>query len=306
MQEPRDGEWVVGADDAGRTVTAFLRARLATSWRRLEDWVARGKVSVDGTAVRVAGQRLTAGERVALRLEARAPAPAHAVTVVHEDPHVIVIDKPAGMSSVPYDEREEGATALDDIRNAWRRAGRSSRGSLRVVHRIDRGTSGLLVFARTQAAERHLAAQFRAHSVDRRYTCVAHGRVEPSRIESALVADRGDGLRGSARRPGQGRRAVTHVRPVEDLRASTLCEVRLETGKTHQIRIHLAEQGHPLVGERVYVRDFVRDGGVPLDSQRLLLHAATLGFLHPATGLRMHFESALPPDFLAALVRLRT
>ena len=127
------------------------------------------------------------------------------------------------------------------------------------------------------------------------------------RIESALVADRGDGLRGSARRPGEGKRAVTHVTAKQLLAGgrATLCEVRLETGKTHQIRIHLAERGHPLVGERVYIRDFERRaGGTPLPSPRLLLHAATLGFAHPITGARLAFSSEPPPDFTAAAAAL--
>ena len=119
------------------------------------------------------------------------------------------------------------------------------------------------------------------------------------------MTDRGDGLRGSTREPNKGKRAITHVRAVETLHGATLCEVRLETGKTHQIRIHLAESGHPLVGERVYIRDFGNRGGEPLPSARLLLHAATLGFKHPISGVQVRTESPLPPDFLSELARLR-
>jgi 23S rRNA pseudouridine1911/1915/1917 synthase len=127
---------------------------------------------------------------------------------------------------------------------------------LHVVHRIDRATSGLLAFAKSKRAEVGLAAQLRAHTMERMYICVAHGRVTAGRIESNLIADRGDGLRGSTSDPNRGKRAVTHVRVREELRGATLCEISLETGKTHQIRIHLAESGHPLVGEPVYVRDY--------------------------------------------------
>ena len=126
------------------------------------------------------------------------------------------------------------------------------------MHRIDRATSGLLAFAKTKRAEVGLAAQLRAHTMERMYICVAHGVVTPRRIESNLVADRGDGLRGSTTRSDQGKRAITHVAVRAALRGATLCEVRLETGKTHQIRIHLAESGHPLVGEPVYIRDYQR------------------------------------------------
>jgi 23S rRNA pseudouridine1911/1915/1917 synthase len=206
---------------------------------------------------------------------------------------------------VPYEKREQG-TAMDAIRAAWRHAGRKATTTpLLVVHRIDKETSGLLAFAKTKLAERELAALFRAHEVERTYLCVAQGRVRDRRIESMLVTDRGDGLRGSTRRPGQGKRAVTHVRVVEELPLATLCEVRLETGKTHQIRIHLAEDGHPLVGEKVYVRDLLKRGGEPLPASRLLLHAATLGFVHPVTKKQVQLRAEPPEDFSRELKRLR-
>jgi 23S rRNA pseudouridine1911/1915/1917 synthase len=172
---------------------------------------------------------------------------------------------------------------------------------LHVVHRIDRATSGLLAFAKTKRAELGLAAQLRAHTMERMYTCVAHGVVTAGRIESQLVADRGDGLRGSSS-SGQGKRAVTHVVVRDALRGATLCEVRLETGKTHQIRIHLAESGHPLVGETVYIREYA---GPIIASPRLLLHATTLGFAHPVSGERVLLEAPLPPDFTEVVERLK-
>jgi 23S rRNA pseudouridine1911/1915/1917 synthase len=176
---------------------------------------------------------------------------------------------------------------------------------LHVVHRIDRATSGLLAFAKSKRAELGLAAQLRAHTMERMYLCVAHGTVAahgPMRIESNLVVDRGDGLRGSTTDPNRGKRAITHVTVRQQLRGATLCEVRLETGKTHQIRIHLAEAGHPLVGEPVYTRDY---RGTLINSPRLLLHAATLGFEHPITGERVSLSSPLPPDFTAVVERLQ-
>ena len=137
--------------------------------------------------------------------------------------------------------------------------------------------------------------------MERMYICVAHGVVTPGRIESNLVADRGDGLRGSTSHAGQGKRAITHVSVRQALRGATLCEVRLETGKTHQIRIHLAESGHPLVGEPVYIRDYA---GPWIQSPRLMLHAATLGFEHPVTAERVSLSAPLPPDFTSVLDRL--
>src|SRR5262249_20602680 len=126
-------------------------------------------------------------------------------------------------------------------------------GQIRAVHRLDKETSGLVVFARNVEAERHLGGQFRAHSVERTYLAVVRGRAQTARIESGLVRDRGDGRRGSGP-PAEGQHAVTHVRVVEELGDCTLVECRLETGRTHQVRIHLGEAGTPLCGERVYDR----------------------------------------------------
>jgi 23S rRNA pseudouridine1911/1915/1917 synthase len=178
--------------------------------------------------------------------------------------------------------------------------------SVRAVHRLDKDTSGLVVFARTAEAERHLGRQFRAHTIERRYLAVVRGRATPARIESFLVDDRGDGRRGSSLVVGQGKRAVTHVRVVEALGDFTLVECRLETGRTHQVRIHLAEAGTPLCGERVYDRPL---HGAPRPdgsgAARLALHAASLGLEHPATGQRMTWTSPLPPDLRALVKRLR-
>jgi 23S rRNA pseudouridine1911/1915/1917 synthase len=290
-------------------VAASLRACLpGQSWNDLRGLCLSGKVSVNGERELNPARRLAGGETVAWSLTA--PDPRRTATppefsIVYEDGHLIVIEKPQGVSSVPYERRERG-TALDLIREAWRRQGKRAVGTpLYTVHRIDKDTSGLLCFAKTKLAERGLHQVFKHHQADREYIAVAHGQVRPSRIESRLIADRGDGLRGSTRRPYEGQHAVTHVEVIESLRAVTLCRVRLETGRTHQIRIHLAEQGHPLVGETVYLRDHTRAGRALLPTQRLLLHAATLGFNHPVTGEHLHFSSALPPSFEAELQCLR-
>jgi 23S rRNA pseudouridine1911/1915/1917 synthase len=307
--EARDADLVLRAA-GGETLAAALRARLPErSWSAVRRICASGKVSVDGAVTLDPALRLRAGQEVALRWNVRAPEPPGPAgfRLVHEDAHLVIIEKPEGVSSVPY-ERKETGTAMDLVRDAWRRQGRRATVTpLYVVHRIDKDTSGLLCFAKTRLAERGLHHVFQRHLADREYVAVAHGRVPArlARVESWLIPNRGDGLRGSARFGQDGQRAVTHIRVEEALAQATLCRVRLETGRTHQIRIHLSEAGHPLVGETVYIRDYLRAGRSPLPSRRLLLHAATLGFDHPVTGARLHFAADLPPDFVAEVERLR-
>ncbi len=291
--------WI--APPGGVTVSAFVKERADVAWTVAKRHVTTGKVFVDGTCVTDIAHRLAGGEAVELRMGARRPVdPEREGVLVYDDAHVVVIDKPVDVNSVPYEDRETG-TAMDLIRGAWRRLGKQATSvPLHVVHRIDRATSGLLAFAKTKRAEQGMAAQLRAHTMQRTYFCVAHGTMTSRRIESYLVTDRGDGLRGSSS-AGEGKRAVTHVTAVRALRHATLCEVQLETGKTHQIRIHLSEAGHPLVGEEVYIRDY---RGSLLTSSRMMLHAATLGFEHPVTGAWVALASPLPPDFNAVLERL--
>jgi 23S rRNA pseudouridine1911/1915/1917 synthase len=292
--------WTV--DEAGVTLAAFVKAKTGVAWSLAKRQIASGKVFVDGACVTAIEHRLRAGQAIELRSQAPRPHdPEREGVLVYDDAHVVVIDKPSGVNSVPYEDRETG-TAMDLIRGAWRRSGKPATTiALHVVHRIDRATSGLLMFAKSKKAELGLAAQLRAHAMERTYVCVAHGAVTSRRIESFLVEDRGDGLRGSTSRHDQGKRAVTHVEAVQPLLHTTLCRVQLETGKTHQIRIHLSEAGHPLVGEPVYIRDYT---GSIMTSARLMLHAATLGFEHPVTGAHVALTSALPPDFVAVVQRL--
>jgi 23S rRNA pseudouridine1911/1915/1917 synthase len=296
----------INKDAARPTLAAAIKRHIdSLSWERARRLCERGKVTVDGKQVLDPARRLRPGQTVVVDERAPAPEPVIKVTIVYEDAHVVVIDKPAGVSSVPYEKRDTG-TAMDLLRDAWRRGGhKASSTALHVVHRIDKETSGLLAFAKTKLAERTFQALFRAHDVERTYLCVVHGHLSDRRIETRLVEDRGDGLRGSTRRLGQGKRAVTHVRVKEELPRASLCEVRLETGKTHQIRIHLAEGGHPLVGEKVYIRDFGKKGLEPIACPRLLLHAATLGFTHPLTKRKVRLESKLPEDFTRPLSQLR-
>ena len=230
--------------------------------------------------------------------------------LVFLDRDVVVVDKPPGMLSVAYEAGEKD-TLVECTRTLLRRMhGRGFDPGLGVVHRLDKETSGVMVFARTAQAKRILAMRFRAHDIERVYHAIAHGVVAAQRIETRLVLDRGDGIRGSYghfRRPRGGippeaKHSVTHVRPIAPLDGATLVECRLETGRQHQIRIHLSELGHPLVGERVYVRDYA---GRKIEAARTMLHARTLGFDHPRTGQRMSFEREAPEDFSAMLESLQ-
>jgi 23S rRNA pseudouridine1911/1915/1917 synthase len=330
------GEFAAPAD---KTLAAGLREHLPDrSWQQVRELCGSGKVVVDGTVELDPARRLSGGERVAWNMakpDPRRRAATPGFRVVFEDGHLIVIEKPEGVSTVPY-ERKETGTALDLIREAWRRNGkRATTTPLYVVHRIDKDTSGLVCFAKTKLAERGLHHIFKQHLAEREYLAVAQGHVHAGRIESRLIENRGDGLRGSSRRsarpeppdrqgpphrhgraampsrpsrPGwheEGQHAITHVEVVERFPAATLCRVRLETGRTHQIRIHLSEQGNPLVGETVYIRDLLRRGGKPIASKRLLLHAATLGFDHPVTGEKLSFQAELPAEFQTEIEKLR-
>jgi 23S rRNA pseudouridine1911/1915/1917 synthase len=236
-------------------------------------------------------------------------------TLVYADDVVAVVDKPAGLTTMRHAKEaaefgERGQTYLpktlaDELPRLLGRPG------LRPVpvHRIDRDTSGLVAFALTPAAGEHLTRQFRQHSVERRYLALVRGRPVDGRIESVLIRDRGDGRRGSATDPNApgGKRAVTHVRVLEQFSGFALVECRLETGRTHQVRIHLGEANTPLCGERVYDRPVHgRPLADPSGADRPMLHAVRLGFVHPESGRSMHWDQPPPPDFAKLLEMLRS
>jgi len=291
-----------------------LREAYDLSWNQARALVRSGKVTVDGAPRLVIDQLVRPGSAVAVQMNAPRVRPGGggarrltAADVVFCDAQLVVVRKPAGIATIPW--QDEPGPTLDELVRTWLGAKEKRRGVLAplgVVHRLDKETSGLIVFTRTWAAKKSLSSQFRFHTVHRRYLAVVHGHLAARTIRSSLVEDRGDGLRGSARRGQQGGRpAVTHVEPLEtfgragDAEAATLVACRLETGRTHQIRIHLSEAGHPIVGERVYIRGWA---GTPIPAPRLMLHAAELGFTHPVSGGELRFEEPMPDD-MRALVR---
>jgi 23S rRNA pseudouridine1911/1915/1917 synthase len=300
--------FTVAPDEAGQTLASLVRSHLeGTSWNRARELCARGKVSVGGARQLDPTVRLRAGDAVEIDLEARRMEDQGGAAVLFADPHVVVVDKPAGILTVPH-ERDDRDTLIERVARTLRRRDRDAV-DLGAVQRLDKDTSGVIVFARHFAAKRQLQAQFREHSIERVYLGVAHGVVADATYETWLLEDRGDGLRGSYghfRRargpvPPQARRAVTHVRPLAPLRGATLVECRLETGRQHQIRIHLSEAGHPLVGEPVYIRDFA---GPVIGGPRVMLHAHHLGFTHPMTGQPLRIEAPPPRDFADLVARL--
>lgn len=235
--------------------------------------------------------------------------------IVYVDDAVVVVNKPAGLTTMRHKEEaeefgEHGQRFLTKTLGGTLPTllGTPDR-AVTAVHRLDRDTSGLVVFARTRAAGEHLTAQFRKHSTDRRYLALTRGIPKAGRIASVFVPDRGDGRRGSTTDlvAEDGKRAVTHVAVLEQLGAFALVECRLETGRTHQVRIHLGEAGAPLCGESVYDRPL--DGRPYPDGSgagRPMLHAVRLGFTHPETGAAMSWEVEPPEDFQRLLKKLRT
>ncbi len=325
--------FIVEKHEASQTVAAYLRTKLGLPWSKAKQLLERRQVRVAGQPTTDPALRLKAGNRVEVHgfssgsgeKTARPAALKHATPkrempkwhgptpkIIYSDDAIVVVDKPAGLTTMRHPEEraefgERGKhylpVTLADLLPGL--LGSPDRRML-PVHRIDRDTTGLVVFARTRAAERSLNQQFREHSIDRRYFAVVRGRPSLSRMESHLVRDRGDGRRGTSLETGSGQRAVTHVRVIEVLGAFALVECRLETGRTHQVRIHLGEQGTPLCGETVYDRPIagspVPDGS---NAGRPMLHAAHLGIEHPETHEWMEWDCPPAEDMQELLQCLR-
>lgn len=347
--------WTIDSSLANATLAAVLRQRKpGLSWADARQLVVARHVQVNGNLCLDPARRLKSGESVRLwSFPQTKPPDEDDVRLVYVDESVVVVDKPAGLTTLRHAEerdwperRRSLQPTLDELlprlllahaMRARPSTGNRSHGHplrarlgrikvpgnkpappqrfgprlprVRAVHRLDRDTSGLMVFALTPAAEQSLVAQFKAHSVARAYRAVVHGHPSPQTIRSWLVRDRGDGLRGSTRAdppPADAQLAITHVKPIEPIGEYHVVECRLETGRTHQIRIHLAEAGHMLCGEKVYHHA----PGEPAredrsEAPRHALHAYELGFVHPATGRQVRFTSDWPEELAAWLARLR-
>jgi 23S rRNA pseudouridine1911/1915/1917 synthase len=283
----------------------LIRKYPALSRRKAKDVIEKGQVSVEGELVREAGRDLPESAAVAFDPNRKAlPKARCSLPVLHQDEHLIVIDKPAGLLSVPAapGAREED-TALGRVQDYARRL-KPHGGYAERVHRLDRDTSGALAFALSREARAGLIQTFRDHRIERRYLAIVVGQptadsgtIDAPVREAWLSGRRGVAAPGEAAQP-----ARTHWRLRERLAGASLVELTLETGRQHQVRVHLAHLGLPILGDPVYGRP---TRGRPL-ARRPMLHAAHLAFAHPVTGAKVAVTSPLPTDFERVLATLRS
>jgi 23S rRNA pseudouridine1911/1915/1917 synthase len=291
---------------AGARLDRALAALLpALSRERVKALILAGHVTGPGGRI-VSDPALKVKAQTGFSLAIPEAAPAEAVAqdiglnVVFEDEHLIVIDKPAGMVVHPAAGNPDGTLVNALLHHcAGRLSGIGGVARPGIVHRIDKDTSGLLVVAKSDAAHDGLARQFKAHSIDRRYLAIMSGRPAPpaGTVERWIGRSDSDRKKMAVQREGRGKHAITHYRMLTPLDRAALVECRLETGRTHQVRVHMAHIGHPLLGDPVYAR-----GGphkallAQLGFRRQALHAARLGFVHPVTSEALSFESPIADD----------
>jgi 23S rRNA pseudouridine1911/1915/1917 synthase len=250
--------------------------------------LAQGRVRLNGTVCKLANRRAGAGDVLEIGECAASPQRIHGLEIVYEDEDLLVIQKPAGLLTVAtLHERERTAYAY--LREYLREPPKKQR--VFIVHRLDKFVSGLLVFAKSEAVKAGLQAQFEKHNIQRGYWAVVEGRVEKDKgtIRSRLAQDRSLRMH-STKDPQAGRVAVTHYRVLRRLPEMTCLEITLETGRKNQIRVHLSEMGHPIVGDQAY-------GSKTDPLGRMGLHAFRLGFIHPRRGTSLQFKTDPPPEF---------
>lgn len=279
-----------------------------TSRATLSRWIKEGRVECDGV-VASATAKARSGMRV--RIVPAPPPPssalpqAIALDVLYEDEHLVVLDKRAGMVVHPAPGHPDGTLV-----NAFlHRFGETGADPVRpgIVHRLDKDTSGVMVVARSGPVRESLSALFAKHDLDREYVALAEGEHPPEATYDTLHGRHRVDRKRFTTHVTRGKRALTHVRAEERLHGATLVRCRLETGRTHQIRVHLCEHGHAIVGDPIYGRTSkdarVREVAAALGRQAL--HAGVLGFVHPITRAHLRFESPVPPDMRAAIDALR-
>ena len=281
------------------------------SRERLKALISSGHVRFGAALARDPSAKAPAGRAFEIDVPDATPATALAqdiaLEIVFEDDHLLIVDKPAGLVVHPAAGNLDGTLVNALLHHcAGRLSGIGGVARPGIVHRIDKDTSGLLVVAKTDPAHEGLSAQFARHTIDRRYDAIVAGRPNSNGTVDAPLARSPHDRKKVAIQP-RGRRAVTHYRLVEVLRHGALVECKLETGRTHQVRVHMASIGHPLLGDPVYGRNRPehRDVLRLLEFKRQALHAAHLGFVHPITSSTMAFESKMPQDMTALFDALR-
>jgi 23S rRNA pseudouridine1911/1915/1917 synthase len=301
------GQIIIGKLAGGQRLDKALAEASGLSRERVKALIGQGAVSIAGEAVTQASGKAAEGAEFAIEVPPTAEAAARAqdipVTVVFEDEHLIVVDKPAGLVVHPAAGNPDGTLVNALLHHcAGQLSGIGGVARPGIVHRIDKDTSGLLVVAKSTAAHEGLAKQFADHSLERAYLAVVNGHPNPREGTIDEKIGRSDANRKKMavlpKDSSRGKHAVTRYKVLRMMAGCALVECRLETGRTHQVRVHLASIGHALLGDPVYgsanprLRPILKNLGF----RRQALHAAVLGFVHPVTGDRLRFESDLPQD----------
>ncbi|HEY0959124.1 MAG TPA: RluA family pseudouridine synthase [Novosphingobium sp.] len=298
----------------GQRLDKALAEASGLSRERVKALLGEGRILLAGQPITQASAKPAEGTPFRIMVPEAAPAQAEAqdipLSIAFEDEHLIVVDKPAGLVVHPAAGNLDGTLVnalLHHCRGRLSGIGGVARPG--IVHRIDKDTSGLLVVAKTDAAHEGLARQFADHSIERVYAAVVAGRpVPPSgTVRGAIARSSHDRKKMALVEDGRGKHAVTHYRTIEPLNGAALIECRLETGRTHQVRVHMSSIGHPLLGDPAYGRTppRIRPLLQNLGFRRQALHARELGFIHPVTQERKHFVSAMPADLGRLIEELR-
>ena len=303
----------IAADSAGwRLDRALARAVPTLSRERLKALISSGRVTGPAGLVRDPAAKALSGDyevSVPEAVPARNEAQDIALDIVFEDDHLLVVDKPAGMVVHPAAGNSDGTMVNALLHHcAGRLSGIGGVARPGIVHRIDKGTSGLLVVAKTDRAHEGLSAQFARHSIDRGYWAIVAGLPSPlaGTVDAPLARSSANRQKMAIVEDGRGKRAVTRYKVLRPLRDSALVECRLETGRTHQVRVHMTSIGHPLLGDPAYgrTRSAHRELLKRLNFERQALHGAELGFNHPVTSAALSFKSDAPSDMQQLLSAL--
>jgi 23S rRNA pseudouridine1911/1915/1917 synthase len=298
-----------GQDNTGRRIDSWLAEKLDDMSRTyLQKLIAEGRVLVNGNPVK-ANYKIRCGDVVKVKIPEPQPletAPENIIlNIIYEDEHIIVIDKPQGMVVHPAAGNRSG-TLVNALIHHYGDNLSDINGVLRpgIVHRLDKDTSGVLLVAKTNTAHRKLTEMFKGHEIKKIYFAIVEGKVatDKGRIDAPVGRHPVD-RKKMAVNPGKGRNAVTHFHVIERFKNCTMLKIRLETGRTHQIRVHMAFIGHPVLGDNTYGKKQI-NRSLGIDKQ--MLHAGIIGFRHPVTAEYIEFESKLPEHFKSVLEKLKS